>query len=78
MYFSTLISAANGVIAEASERQKAEDMFNESLTGLPEDEKTKRIVERAAMKEKARLEAIEERRHQQLCSAIRSTSFWAL
>ena len=28
--------------------------------------------------EKARLESIAERRHQELCQAIRSTSFWRL
>jgi hypothetical protein len=36
------------------------------------------LKDRDERREKARQEAIAERRHRELCSAIRSTSFWRL
>lgn len=47
--------------------------FYEIIRHFPPDQQERLIEERKAAKEKARVEAIEERRHREMCAAIRST-----
>lgn len=49
-----------------------EERFQQWVSQLRPEIRKKILAER----EKARQEAIEERRHRELCDAIRSTSFW--
>lgn len=53
-----------------------DQQFERSLEGLPPDVALSLRQKRAEEKEKARKEAQEERRHKELCEAIRSTGFW--
>lgn len=50
-----------------------EESFLRYLNSLPEDQRADACRVRREAKEKARREAIEERRHRELCDAIRST-----
>lgn len=59
---------------------KVEKQFRDSIKDLPIEEQLSRINSWESAKEKARLEAIEERRHQELCRAIRESGrpLWPL
>lgn len=61
-------------------RQKLDEEFWSSIKDLPIEEQLSRINSWESAKEKARLEAIEERRHQELCRAIRESGrpLWPL
>lgn len=61
-------------VLEAEKRER--QYFEKSLEGLPPEEQTTRRKAREELREKMRQEATAERRHQELCNAIRSTSFW--
>lgn len=60
-------------LASAIEHRMAvEEQFQKYLLTLPESERQKAI----ALREEEQRLATEERRHQEVCAAIRSTSFW--
>jgi hypothetical protein len=50
--------------------------FEDSIKELPLDVQHTMRTERLARLERNRLANLKERRHQELCDAIRSTSFW--
>jgi len=52
--------------------------FEKSLEGIDPGVAVECRRKRQESQEKARLGSIAERRHQELCQAIRSTSFWRL
>lgn len=74
-----LTNVLYSVMLAQAERQ-SEVHFYASVQGLPEDERHARVQYYLEAKEKSRLEAIAERRHQELCAAIkeagRRASFW--
>lgn len=57
------------------ERKQEEHFFN-SIKELPPDQQLDAIKAHKQAREKAQQFAIEERRHRELCSAIRSRSRW--
>jgi hypothetical protein len=63
---------AIGCVVAMAEAE-AEKQFIEKIRGLSPDVQSRMIEERKAAKEKARVEAIEERRHRELCDAIRAS-----
>jgi hypothetical protein len=48
-------------------------LWNQHLMRLPPEARDEAEKRRAAHREKSRLEAIDERRHKEMCAAIRST-----
>lgn len=64
------------LIIEAQRLHEQDMQFEKSLASLPPDVAHSLRQKRAEEKEKARKEAQEERRHKELCAAIRSTGFW--
>lgn len=68
---------AFSMIFAAIEAQRIEnEAFEKALDGVPHDLAALMRKERAERQERQRQEAVEERRHRELCEAIRSTSFW--
>jgi hypothetical protein len=59
---------------EAARQERA--MFDAWRSHLSTDDFEKMRAEYLRKKDEARKEATEERRHRELCEAIRSTSFW--
>ena len=62
--------------AALEQAQKEEKAFNDYCATLSDEEAKALQEDRQKWREKARKEAIEERRHKEMCDAIRSTSFW--
>ena len=61
------------VIAESMMKDRIDQHFERVIRDLPIETQIQMRKERDERKEKARLEAIEERRHKELCEAIKST-----
>jgi hypothetical protein len=72
MFFYDLGAA----LAMAEAAREEERRFAERVAELPADLREKLVADRAALKERNRREALEERRHQELCAAIRKSGFW--
>jgi len=60
-------------IAQNALQAKLDYHFERKIMELPPDIAIKLREQRASAKEKARQEAVEERRHQELCASIRAT-----
>lgn len=56
---------------EVEQERKQHELFMDSIKHLPVERRSELIKEREEMKEKIRQEMKEERRHRELCSAIR-------
>ena len=63
-------------VAFAIYAQREQRAFEEKMRGLPPEMANRLRMERAERKERERKEAETERRHREMCDAIRSTSFW--
>lgn len=72
MFFCDFGSAF--AMAEAARQEEL--YFAKVVAAMPPEMREKLIADRAALKERQRREAIEERRHQELCAAIRRSGFW--
>lgn len=72
MFFG--LSVDISAILEAHKRECL--AFNESLTDLPIDEQERLKIARSKRMEDERNEFVEERRHQELCNAIRDSGKW--
>ncbi len=64
------------VVLGAMQSIEEERLFQKAMEGLPEDLAHRLRAQRLAEKTIAAEKAKDERRHQELCDAIRSTSFW--
>lgn len=73
-----MIFAPHFSLLEIQWRMVEARAFENSLKGLSPDLVQRLRGERAARLERERLEAAAERRHRELCEAIRSASFWRL
>lgn len=74
--FGAELAIAQIVMAQIMMAQAERDYFEKSIKDLPEDMKRDLRTKREAEREKARQEATAERRHREMCDAIRSTGFW--
>lgn len=65
-----------GVLQELRAEQEMDAAFEKAIGILPADDAQRLRDQRNAEKEADQRRADEERRHRELCNAIRSTSFW--
>ena len=63
-------------IQQAAINQKIDQAFMRAIEDLPDDVREKMTADRNKRKMLASKEAEDERRHREICDAIRSTSFW--
>lgn len=71
MIGATYVAATQALLVAEEERT-----FERSLEGLPFETIVELRRQRREQQEKAAREVAEERRHRELCLAIRSVSFW--
>lgn len=65
-------------MAKLQEKKERLRRLEAALAELPPEQQEAMRAKYIADEEKARQEETAERRHQELCAAIRSTSFWRL
>ena len=74
-YTFVAISIAHVLHVQKALREQ-EDAFMGSIKHMPPEQQQAYIEARKKVQEKMAVEALEERRHQELCEAIRKSGFW--